>query len=94
MADSSITPHRNGTVPVLAPQRTELPSQLHARPTVADLQGDNHYAEIARNNWLKNSKPGKVRPNVVKEELWDRLEKDGFAHGSLLILETLQILEK
>ena len=94
MADTTHTPHRNGTVPVLAPQSTERSSQLHSRPTVSDLQGDNHYAEVARKHWLKSSKPSKVRPNVIKEELWDQLEKDDFAYGSLLILETLQILER
>jgi len=59
-----------------------------------DLESDNHYAEVARNNWLKSTKPPKVRSSIVKDELWDKLEKDGFAYGSLLILETLQILER
>lgn len=66
----------------------------HARPTISDLQGDNHYAQIARKYWLDVKKAPKVQPKVVKEELWDHLEKEGFAYGSLLILETLQVLEK
>jgi intron-binding protein aquarius len=91
MADGTPTPpHRNGTVPVFAAKGESASS----RPTVADLQGDNHYAEIARKYWLKNKKPPKVQPKVVKEELWDHLEKEGFAYTSLLILETLQVLEK
>jgi intron-binding protein aquarius len=90
----NVTPHRNGTVPVMAPHKTALASQLHSRPTATDLQGDNHYAEVARSNWLNSTKPPKVRANTVKEELWDKLEKDGFAYGSLLILENLQILER
>jgi intron-binding protein aquarius len=59
-----------------------------------DLQGNNHYAEVAKKNWLKSSKAPKVKASVVKEELWERLEKDGFPYGSLLILETLQLLEQ
>ncbi|KAF2672611.1 P-loop containing nucleoside triphosphate hydrolase protein [Microthyrium microscopicum] len=84
----------NGTVPVMASKDTQLSSQLNSRPTVQDLQGDNHYAEVARKHWLKTKKPAKVKPQVVKDEIWDHLEKDGFAYGSLLILETLQILER
>ncbi|EKG20245.1 hypothetical protein MPH_02478 [Macrophomina phaseolina MS6] len=66
----------------------------HARPTVADLNGENHYAQVARKHWLDCSKPPKVRPQVVKDELWDSLEKDDFPYPSLLILENLQLLEK
>lgn len=69
-------------------------SSNHARPTVTDLLGENHYAQLARTHWLRGSKPAKVQPKVVKEELWDSLEKDGFAFGSLLILENLQALER
>lgn len=66
----------------------------HSRPTVADLHGDNQYAQLAQRHWLGKSKPGKVQQKVVKEELWDSLEKEGFDYGSLLILENLQILER
>jgi intron-binding protein aquarius len=76
-------------------QKAETPSQLHSRPTVADLQSDNnYYAEVAQKHWLGKTKQAAVKPNVVKEELWDKLEKDGFAYGSLLVLETLQVLEQ
>ncbi|KAH7139257.1 hypothetical protein B0J11DRAFT_452098 [Dendryphion nanum] len=68
---------------------------LHARPTVADLHGENHFAQVARKNWLSSSsKSPKVRPEVVKKELWDELEKVDFAYGSLLVLENLQLLER
>ena len=69
-------------------------SALHARPTVMDLHGENHYAQFARKHWMKAKKAPTVKSNVLKTELWDSLEKDGFAYGSLLILENLQILEK
>jgi len=69
-------------------------SSLHARPTVADLHGENHFAQVARKNWLTAKKTPKVRPEVVKKELWDELEKVDFAYSSLLVLENLQLLER
>lgn len=67
---------------------------VHARPTVADLHGDNHFAQLARKNWLAANKTPKVRPEVVKKELWDELETLDFAYSSLLVLENLQLLER
>ena len=66
---------------------------LLGRPTLADLQGEDHYAQLARGTWLDKKRPPKVQPKVVKEELWDHLEQDGFAFGKLLLLEQLQLLE-
>jgi intron-binding protein aquarius len=67
---------------------------IHTRPTVADLHGENHFAQLARKNWLNPSKPPKINQKIVKEELWDVLEKSDFAFGSLLVLENLQLLER
>ena len=67
------------------------------RPTVADLQGENPFAQLAKKHWLKSSKKTtkvKVKPDVLKSEIWDVLEKENFAFKSLLVLENLQILEK
>jgi intron-binding protein aquarius len=69
-------------------------SALSARPTVADLHGDNHFAQVARKHWLTAKKTPKARPEVVKKELWDELEKVDFAYSSLLVLENLQLLER
>jgi intron-binding protein aquarius len=69
-------------------------SNLHARPTVADLHGENHFAQVARKHWLAFKKAPKARPEVVKKELWDELEKVDFAYSSLLVLENLQLLER
>ncbi|KAK7530398.1 uncharacterized protein J3D65DRAFT_641109 [Phyllosticta citribraziliensis] len=77
------SPSRNGTIVPLG----------HARPTVSDLQGENHYAQVARKHWLGAARPPKVKPDVLKRELWDVLEKDGFPYSALLILENLQLLE-
>jgi len=63
------------------------------RPTIADLTGDNHYATIARANWLTAS-PQKVLPDVLETEIWDHLEGEDFSFFSLLLLEQLQALER
>lgn len=67
---------------------------VHARPTVADLHGENHFAQVARKNWLAAKKTPTARPEVVKKELWDELENVDFAYSSLLVLENLQLLER
>jgi hypothetical protein len=77
-------------VPVMAQQPTELGSQGHS---AAD-EGPDYYAAVAHKIWLKGAKPPKVLPAVVKDQLWGRLEKEGFAYPSLLALETLQVLER
>jgi len=67
------------------------------RPTLADLQGESSFALLAKKHWLKTSKKAakvKVKPDVLKNEIWDVLEKENFSFKSLLVLENLQILEK
>ena len=88
MDDSRPLAHRNGVVPVMAPHAGEIPSQLNA------LDTNNYYADIAQKHWLKTAKLGNVKPNVIKQDLWDKLEQDDFAYGSLLVLENSQILER
>lgn len=63
------------------------------RPTVADLHGDNPFAQAAKRHWLKE-KPSKFKPDVLKTDFYDLLEKEEFRFKSLLILENLQFLEK
>ena len=76
-----------------APDASDSQSLL-ARPTVADLHGENAFAQVARTNWLGAAKAPKVRPEVLKKEIWDELEKVDFAYSSLLVLENLQLLER
>jgi intron-binding protein aquarius len=67
------------------------------RPTVAELEGESAFAQLAQKHWLKPSKRSakvKVKHDVLKGEIWDVLEKEDFAFKSLLALENLQILEK
>lgn len=64
------------------------------RPTLADLEGDNRWALLARKHWLKATKSKKVKLEVIKSELWDVLEAENFEFRSLLLLENLHLLEK
>jgi len=67
-----------------------------SQTSIADLHGDNHFAQVARKHWLSSAANGapKVRPEVVKKEIWDELEKQDFAIQSLVLLENLQLLEQ
>ena len=58
-------------------------------------EGEAHWKGLAEKNWLKtSSKPRKVRAELVKNGIWDVLEKEGFEFRTLLGLESLQLLEK
>ena len=60
--------------------------------------GNSHYwAELAGEHWAKTSKSSKakkIKPEVIKKNIWDVLEQDNFHFRSLLMLENLQLLEK
>lgn len=73
------------------PQESSIGDE--GRPIVADLQ-DSHYVTIARANWLATPGPSRVRPEVIKRDLWDSLEGEKFSTRSLLVLESLQIFER
>jgi intron-binding protein aquarius len=67
------------------------------RPTAEDIEGDSEFASLAKQHWLKTSKRTakvKVKNDVLKRDIWDTLEKDGFPFKSLLVLESLQTLER
>lgn len=53
---------------------------------------ETYWGTLAQTHWKKA--PVKARNDVIKNEIWDVLEKDNFSHRSLLILESLQALEK
>ncbi|KAL8953931.1 MAG: hypothetical protein Q9222_000218 [Ikaeria aurantiellina] len=69
-------------------------SNVDGRPEVEDLDGDNEWTPLAQKHWLRPSKSIKVKNDVVKIEIWDVLEKEGFQYRSLLTLENLHLLEK
>ncbi|CAK7227873.1 hypothetical protein SBRCBS47491_006716 [Sporothrix bragantina] len=68
-----------------------------AEPPVAAVpDGESAFAQLAKQHWLKGGKRAakvKVKNDVIKDGIWDVLEKEGFTFKSLLSLETLQILE-
>lgn len=86
------------------PPRTRVKRDAHgqaadSKSAVIDVQGDsdNAFAQLAQKHWLKSSKKTakvKVKPDVLKKEIWDVLQQDDFAFRSLLALENLQVLEK
>lgn len=90
MAETKVEESASATGGVLA--KTALDDNV--RPTIADLHGDNHFAQLARKTWLASNKTPKARPEVIKKELWDELEKVDFAYSALLVLENLQLLER
>ncbi len=63
----------------------------------AGIDEQTEFAQLAKQHWLKPSKRAtkvKVKKDVIKAEIWDVLEKDGFPFRSLLALESLQVLER
>ena len=68
-----------------------------APPNATDSEGEAEFTQLAKQHWLKATKKNtkvKVKNDVLKKEIWDGLEKDGFPFKSLLSLESLQILER
>lgn len=70
-----------------------MAQSLESRPTVVDFREDSPWVKLAKAQWL-DVKVRKVKPDVIKKQLWDPLEAEGFSSRSLLILENLNVLEK
>lgn len=68
------------------------------RPTPAEVEEEEHqFVQFARKTWLKTGKKparSKLKNDVLKSSIWDVLEQDGFRYKSLLLLESLQTLER
>ncbi|KAI9167360.1 RNA helicase aquarius [Paramyrothecium foliicola] len=73
------------------------PDSNRERPTPAEVEEEEHaFVQVARKNWLKPGKKAakpKVKNDVIKQNIWDLLEREGFQYKSLLLLESLQTLE-
>jgi hypothetical protein len=67
-----------------------MPHRNGSKPSMAV----EYYQDIANKYWLNTAKVGNVKPKVLKQDIWDHLEKDDFAYSSLFVLENLQILER
>lgn len=68
-----------------------------AAVAVPVTEGESEFAQLAKQHWLKTSKKAtkvKVKNDVLKQDIWDPLERDRFPISSLLALEGLQILER
>lgn len=66
-------------------------------PSAGEVDIESSFSQLAHTHWLKPSKKStkvKVKQDVLKNDIWDVLEKGDFAFGSLLVLENLQILER
>lgn len=57
----------------------------------------HNFVQLARDHWLKapSKKPAKVKvkPDVLRTEIWDVLEAEDFQFQSLQLLENVQLLE-
>ncbi|TGO57319.1 hypothetical protein BCON_0067g00410 [Botryotinia convoluta] len=65
-------------------------------PSAEETQDESSFSQLAAKYWLKPSKKAtkvKVKPDVIKKEIWDVLEQEDFSYRSLLTLENLHILE-
>lgn len=81
-----------------APQSQLAHNPPTAGPTAEPApRAESEFAQLAKQHWLKPSKKAtkvKVKNDVLKQEIWDPLEKEKFPIASLLALEALQILER
>lgn len=72
--------------------------QQDGRPTPAEVEEEEHqFVQVARKHWLKQGKrvtKVKVKNDVLKQGIWDLLEREAFSYKSLLLLESLQALER
>ena len=60
-----------------------------------EVDSESYWTQLAEKEWLKHTnKARKVRPEVIKNDIWDVLEKEGFDFKPLYLLENLQLLEK
>lgn len=82
-----------------AKQKPEPPPKTdESRPTPAEVEEEEHpFVLLSRKHWLKPSKKGaktKVKNDVVKQGIWDVIERESFQYKSLVLLENSQALEK
>ncbi|CAF3525062.1 unnamed protein product [Fusarium graminearum] len=78
-------------------QSDPKPKPTDGRPTPAEVEEEEHqFVQLARKHWLKSGKKPakpKVKNDVLKQNVWDVLEREGFQYKPLLLLESLQTLE-
>lgn len=87
---------RNKTIQTMPPKR-RVKEEARREVDDGELEGEDVFAQLAKKHWLKTTKKAtkvKVKSDVLKNEIWDVLEKEDFPFKSLLALENLQILER
>ena len=62
-------------------------------PSLKDLE-EGHWSALAQKHWAKPIKTRKIRAEIIQTEIWEVLEREDFQFRSLLVLESLQLLEK
>ena len=88
---------RKGGGAARADHQVEPPKDVpDGRPTPAEVEEEEHpFVQLARKHWLKGGKAApKIKNDVLKQGIWDPLERDGFQYKPLLLLESLQTLER
>ena len=97
-ATQGILKAKASEMPPRTKRKLEPQQDLDERSSDAvEIQSENPFEELAKKHWLKSTKKQtkvKVKPDVLKSEIWDVLESENFEFKSLLVLENLQILEK
>ncbi len=67
------------------------------RPTPAEVEEEEHaFVQLARKHWLKPGKKAahpKVKNDVLKQGIWEVLEREDFQYKTIRLLESLQVLE-
>lgn len=58
------------------------------------LQINGEWEQIARELWLERATAIDTRPEVITKRLWEPLEAESFQNRSLVVLETLHVLEQ
>ena len=65
-----------------------------SQSNTGEVEGQKDWPSLAEKYWSKPVKTKMVKNEVIKSELWDVLEQENFEYRSLLVLESLQLLEK
>lgn len=86
--------------PAKRQKKSAAPQPRNVPPEVEPVAEEgSEFARLAKQHWLKSSKKTsrakvKVKNDVLKQSIWDPLERDKFPFSSLLELESLQTLER
>ncbi len=95
-----LNPRRRANVPsdLNIPKEMAPRSKIRVEGNEGEMQSEEAFAQLAQKHWLKTSKKAaakvKVKPDVLKKEVWDVLEKENFPFRLLSMLENLQLLER